>query len=162
MNTVRLEIVVNAFQNIPDFETEDSDNLAIILDAVSRRNFSGAAYSLKSLASGQLFYPEEYRVHIAFCKAIKLELMALGKEHYHSEIAKRIDFLFNSTYFKPDMHVLLQALSHENKKVLNVEKLEDAVAFYDNRKEEFDPVISRILQEIDLNHNLMKNYLKDA
>jgi hypothetical protein len=162
MNTVRLEVVINAFQNIPDLAPSDIESLGIVLDMVARKNFAGASYSLKNVASARHFYPEEYRVHIAFCKAIKLELMALGKEHYHQEIAKRIDFLFNSTYFTPDMPVLLPALSYDSKKVLNVEKLEEAVAFYDNRKEEFDPVISRILQEIDVNHNLMKNYLKDV
>lgn len=162
MNTVRLEVVIAAFKNTPDIDSNDIETLDIILDAVARRNFSGAAYSLKSLASAQNFYPEEYRVQIAFCKAIKLELMALGKEHYHAEVAKRIDFLFESTYFNPDMPILLPALSYDTKKVLNVEKLQDAVVFYEDRQEEFDPVISRILQEIDLQHNLMKNYCKDV
>lgn len=161
MNTVRLEVVINAFQNIPDLAPGDIESLGIVLDMVARKNFLGASYSLKNVASARHFYPEEYRVHIAFCKAVKLELMALGKEHYHEEIAKRVDYLFNSTYFTLDMGIIFPAISYENKKVLNVEKLEEAVTFYENRKEEFDSVISRILQEIGLNHNLMKNYLKD-
>jgi hypothetical protein len=161
MNTANIELVVTAFQNTPDLDPSDIESLGIVLDMVARKNFEGASYSLKNVATARLFYPEEYRVHIAFLKAIKLELMALGKEHYHAEIAKRVDYLFNSTYFTLDMGIILPAISYENKKVLNVEKLEDAVTFYENRKEDFDPVISRILQEIDIKHNLMKNYLKD-
>lgn len=162
MNTTNLELIVTTFQNTPDLDINDIESLGIVLDMVSRKNFAGAYYSLKNVASARHFYPEEYRVHIAFLKAIKLELMALGKEHYHAEIAKRVDYLFNSTYFTPDMKILLPALSYETKKVLNVEKLEEAVAFYETRKEEFDPVISRILQEIDSQHNLMKTYCKDV
>lgn len=161
MNTVRLEVVIAAFKNTHDIAANDIETLDIILNSVSRNNFSGALYSLKGLASGQHFYAEAYRVQIAFCKAIKLELMAIGKEYYHAEISKKIDFIFDSTYFTPAMQVILPALSYERKKVLNVEKLEEAITFYNNSKEEFDSVISQILQEIDIQNNLMKNYCKD-
>jgi len=161
MNTVRLEVVINAFQNIPDLAPSDIESLGIVLDMVARKNFAGASYSLKNVASARHFYPEEYREHIAFCKAIKLELMALGKEHYHQEVAKRIDFIFETVCFNVDTAILSPVIGYNSKTVLHLEKLEDAISFYDNRKEEFDPVISRILKEIALNHNLMQNYLKD-
>lgn len=161
MNTVRLETIVNTFMNHTEFDPANFDIAKSLIEFVNRGDFQQAAYNLKELCAGCGFYPDEYKVRDEFCKIIRIELSTLGKSHFHQEIEKRIDFLFDGAYFDINTAIILPAISYEKKTVLSVEKLEAAVSYFSERGHQFDSVLVAILGEIDVLNNKMKNYCQD-
>lgn len=158
MNTVRLTTIVNAYTKHPEFNSQHLDDVEHLLDSVARKQFDSAAYALKSLTSGFGFYPDEHKAEEEFCKAIRVELMAVGKSHYHQEMANQIDFIMDSPHFNLFMPVLLPALSAERRVVLNSDKLDEAIKFYSERGEVFDLVIAGLLVQIGKLNKQMITY----
>lgn len=158
MNTVRLITIVNAYTKHPEFDSKHLDDVDHLLDSVARKQFDSAAYALKSLSSGFGFYPDDHKAEEEFCKAIRVELMAVGKAHYHQEMANRIDFIMDSHHFNLFMPVLLPALSTERHIVLNSDKLDEAIKFYSERGEVFDLVIAGLLVQIGNLSKQMNTY----
>lgn len=158
MNTVRLITIVNAYTKHPEFDMKHLDDVNHLLDSVARKQFDSAAYALKSLSSGFGFYPDEHKAEEEFCKAIRVELMAVGKAHYHQEMANQIDFIMESSHFNLFMPVLLPALSTERHIVLNSDKLDEAIKFYSERGEVFDLVIAGLLVQIGKLNKQMTTY----
>lgn len=142
----------------PEFESKNYDTAANILDAVARKNFGTAEESLKSLSSGFGFYPDEYKVQDDFCKAIRVELAAVGKAHYHQEIAHRIDYIFDGAHFNLYLAILNPAISYERKIILNNDKLEESIKFYSERGEVFDIVIASVFTQIKTLTQKMNSY----
>lgn len=159
MNTVRLTTIVNAYMDHPKFDNKNLDYVHGILDSVARKQFDSAVQDLKSLSSGLFdFSPDEHKVEKEFCKAIRVELMAVGKFHYHQEMANRIDFIMDSNHFNLFMPILLPAISIERHIVLNSDKLDEAIKFYSERGEVFDIVIAGILFQIGKINKQMNTY----
>lgn len=158
MHTVRLVTIVNAYMGHPEFDQKNYDYMAMILESISRKNFDAAFEALKSSTSAFHFYPDEYKIQSEFCKAIRIELAVVGKEHYHQEITHRIDYIFNSPHFNLFMPILLPAISTERHVVLNSDKLDEAIKFYSERGELFDVVIAGILVQINNLNKKMNTY----
>lgn len=158
MNTVRFTTIVNAYVGHPEFDSKNLDDVENLLDFVARKQFDSAAHALKSLTSGFGFYPESHKHEEEFCKAIRVELMAVGKAHYHQEMAHRIDFIMDSHHFNLFMPILLPAISSERHIVLNSDKLDEAIKFYSERGEVFDLVIAGLLVQIGTLSKQMNTY----